>query len=119
MISLKERVRDALAGVCGEVVFGHPRSFTGRELIAWRESENRCFARADAGEHLAELNYMLEIFARGAEAAAQLLEAADARMCAAGFRREAAAEQFEQDLGVSHISVRYRALADAEGNLYQ
>ena len=119
MISLKESVRDALAGVCGEVVFGYPCGFAGREMVCWRESENRRYAQTDGKEHLTELNYMLDVFAQGIEAAYDLLQAADARMQAAGFRREAAAEQFEQDLGVVHISARYRALSDAAGNTYQ
>lgn len=119
MISLKEQVCAAITGVCGEVVYGYPRSFTGKEMIFWRESENACFARADGREHLAELNYSLEIFAPGAERASALLEAADARLRGMGLRREAAAQQFEPDLGVSHVSARYRALADAQGNIYQ
>ena len=87
--------------------------------IAWRESVNRCFAQADAREHLAELNYALEVFAPAPEAAAALLAGADERMRELGFRRESAAEQLEQDTGICHISARYRALADAAGNLYQ
>lgn len=119
MISLKERVRDALAGICAEVIYGYPRGFTGHEVLSWRESANRRHAQADGREHLAELNYTLEIFAPGPGAAAVLLEKADERMQAAGFRRESCAEQFEQDLGVSHITARYRALADVRGNIYQ
>lgn len=119
MISLKERVCEALAGVCGEVIFGYPRDFTGQELIAWRESASRRHAQADGYEHLAELNYTLEIFAPGAEEAGELLARADARMTEAGFRREASAEQFEENPAVSHISARYRALADGQGNIYQ
>ena len=119
MISLKRQVKAALEGVCASVVYGDPRGYAGEELITWWESANRSYARTDGREHLAELNYTMEIYAPGAEAAATLLEAADARMCALGFRRESAAEQFEQNLNVSHVSARYRALADAEGNTYQ
>ena len=119
MINLKKQVRDALSGVCDEVIYGYPRDFTGEELIFWRESANRRHAQADGEEYLAELNYTLEIFAAGPEAAGKLLSEADARMLSIGLRREAAAEQFEQDLGISHVSARYRALADAQGNIYQ
>lgn len=119
MISLKKQLHAALQGICPQVVYGYPRSFTGKTMVFWRESENRRHAQADGGEYLAELNYTLEIFAPGAEAAAALLETADARLQGMGLRREAAAEQFEQDLGISHISARYRALADARGNIYQ
>lgn len=119
MISLKEQVHAALDGVCSQLVYGYPRSFTGSEMIFWRESANRTYARADAGEHLAELNYDLEIFAGSAERAGELLAAVDARLQGIGLRRESAAEQFERDLGISHVSARYRALADARGNVYQ
>lgn len=119
MISLKKRVRDALQGVCPEVVFGYAHSFTGKELVSWRESANRRHAQADGSEYLAELNYTLEIFACSAEEASVLLEKADGRMMDIGLRREGCAEQFEQDLGVCHITARYRVLADAEGNTYQ
>jgi len=119
MISLKERIRDALSGVCEVVVYGYPRDFTGNTLVSWRESANRRHAQADGREHLAELNYTLEVFASGPEAATELMGRADERMLNMGMRRENMAEQFEQDLGISHISARYRALADAQGNIYQ
>ena len=119
MISLKRQVKAALEGVYAPVVYGDSRGYAGEELITWRESANRSYARTDGREHLAELNYTMEIYAPGAEAAAALLEAADARMCALGFRRESAAEQFEQNLNVSHVSARYRALADVAGSIYQ
>ena len=119
MISLKDRVQTALAGMDAAVIYGYPRDFTGRETICWRESENRRYAQADGREYLAELRYALEIFACGSERAADLLTAADARMLAAGFQRENALEQFERDLGIAHVSARYRALADDRGNIYQ
>ena len=119
MIGLKDAVRDALDGACEAVIYGYPRDLAGRRLIAWRESANRRYAQADGREHLAELNYTLEIFDPEAEGAAGLLAEADARMQRAGFRREAAAEQFERDAGICHMTARYRALADAGGNVYQ
>lgn len=119
MISLKEQVFAALKGVDAEVVYGCRRDAAGGKLICWRESANRSYAQADGLEHLAELNYTLDIYAPGAEAAAALFAAADERMRAAGFRREAAAEQFEPDWSMSHVNARYRALADAAGNIYQ
>ncbi len=119
MITLKERVFSALNGLCGDVVYGTPGDFVSPERIVWRESRNRRYAQADGREHLAELNYTLDIFARNPEAAAELFAHADERMAQAGFRREAAEEMFETDTGVHHISARYRALSDAEGNTYQ
>ena len=119
MIDLKQQVYAALNGVCENVICGYPRCYTGGRLVFWRESANSRYAQADGAEYLAELNYTLDIFAPSAEEAALLLAEADARMQGAGFRREAAAEQFEQDLNISHVSARYRALADVQGNIYQ
>jgi len=119
MITLKHRVFSALSGLCGDVIYGVPGDFTAPERIVWRESRNRRFAQADGREHLAELNYTLDIFARTPEAAAELFARADEKMAQAGFRRESAEEMFEKDTGVHHVSARYRALADAEGNTYQ
>ena len=119
MITLKDRVYSAVGGLCGDVIYGTPGDFTTPERIVWRESRNRVFGRADGREHLAELNYTLDICARSPEAAAEIFARADENMAQAGFRREAAEEMFERDTGVAHISVRYRALSDAEGNIYQ
>ena len=119
MISLKEQVHAALAGACETLVYGYPRSFTGREAICWRESANFTHARADGREHLAELNYAVEIFAPGAERADALICDVDARLQGLGLRRESTLVQLERDLGTSHVSARYRALADAQGNIYQ
>jgi len=119
LISLKEQVHAALEGICAHVVYGWNRDEALQEMICWRESANRRHAQADGREYLAELNYTLDIFAPCPEAAAELLAAADEKMCNLGLRREAAAEQFEQEWSVSHVNARYRALADAEGNIYQ
>lgn len=119
MIHLKDAVAEALKDVCENVVYGDPRGFAVDRLLAWRESANRCYARADGREYLAEINYALEIYAPDASEAATILEEADARLCALGFRREAAVEQMEQDMQASHVSARYRALTDGRGNVYQ
>lgn len=119
MITLKEKVFSALSGLCGDVIYGLPGDFITPERIVWRESRNRRYAQVDGREYLAELNYTLDIFARSPEDTAELFARADESMAQAGFRREAAEEMFERDTGVHHISARYRALSDAEGNVYQ
>ena len=119
MITIKERVRACLEGACGELVYGYPRDFTGSELVSWRESGNSRHAQADGREHLAELEYSVDIFASSPEEAGEILALADGRLQELGMRRQAAAEQFEQDTALSHISARYRALADAQGRIYQ
>lgn len=119
MITLKQQLAAALEGVCVQVVFGYPRDFTGIPLLCWRETDSRSYAQADGREHLAELEYSVDIFAASPEEAEEILALADARLQDLGLRRQAAAEQFEQDTALSHISARYRALADAQGRIYQ
>ena len=119
MITLKKEVQAALSTVCGNLIYGYPRFFETLPLIAWRESLNRRHSQADAREYLAELNYTLEIFASCSESANDLLMAADEVLLAMGMRRENAAEQFEADASLSHITARYRVLADEQGNLFQ
>ena len=119
MITLKETVCDALSGACDKVIYGWPRDFAGDEFIAWRESGSREYAQADAAEYLAELIYALEIFAHTPEDVSALLAEADERMCGAGFRRESAVELYDEDTAYCRVSARYRALADAAGNIYQ
>ena len=119
MITLKKEVQAALSAVCERLIYGYSRYFENLPLIAWRESLNRRRSQADAKEYLAELNYTLEIFAADSEGANELLSMADAKLLAMGMRRENAAEQFEDDASVSHITARYRVLADEQGNVYQ
>ena len=119
MITLKKEVQKVLSEACGSLIYGYPRSFEALPLIAWRESLNRRYAQADSREYIAELNYTLEIFAPDSEGAGDLLALADDALTGLGLRREAAAEQFEQDAGISHITARYRCLADEQGGIYQ
>lgn len=119
MITLKKEVQTALSAVCEGLVYGYPRYFESLPLIAWRESLNRRHSQAEAKEYLSELNYTLEIFASGSESANDLLVLADDAMLGMGMRREHAAEQFETDAALCHITARYRCLADEQGNVYQ
>ena len=119
MITLKKEVQAVLSNVCGSLIYGYPRFFETLPLIAWRESLNRRHSQADAKDYLAELNYTLEIFAPDSEGANDLLSLADAQLTSMGLRREHAAEQFEADASLSHITARYRCLADEQGNIFQ
>jgi len=119
MITIKEEVRSALSELELPLVYGYPRCFVRLPLVAWRESLNQRHAQADGREHLAELNYTLEIFAPDSESADAILAAADERLRSLGLRREHAAEQYETDAAVSHITARYRCLADGAGRIFQ
>ena len=67
MTSLKQQVREALAGVCDRVFYQYPASFGEIPCAAWRESGNREYARADGGEYLAEVVYTVDLLERAPE----------------------------------------------------
>ena len=119
MVTLKQLVCDALSGACARVVYGRPACFRQYPLLCWRESLNRRFAQADGREYLTELNYDLDIFADSVEAAGEIAARADERMRDVGFRRDGACELYEQERQIAHVSLRYRALADANGGVWQ
>ena len=119
MITLKAQVCDVLSGACARVIYGRPAAMRVLPALCWRESQNRRYAQADGAEYLAELNYTLDIFAASPAAAGEIAAAADERMRGAGFRRESSADFFESGAQICRVSLRYRALADAAGNVYQ
>ena len=119
MVTLKQLVCDALSGACARVVYGRPACFRQYPLLCWRESLNRCFAQAEGKEYLTEVNYTLDIFAASPESAGEIAARADARMRDAGFRRDGACELFETDRQIAHVNLRYRALADINGGVWQ
>ena len=119
MITLKQTVCDALSGACGCVVYGRPAQIRRLPVLCWRESLNRRYAQADGREYLSETNYTLDIFAASIEEAGEIAARVDERMQDAGFRRDGACELFETDRQIAHVSLRYRALADANGGVWQ
>lgn len=118
-MTIKNAVRTALQNLPAEVIYGVPGDFCSLPRVVWRESQNRCYRQADAREYLSELNYTLDIFDASPEAASELADAADAALAAIRLRRELRAEISERETNIHHISARYRALADADGTIYQ
>ncbi len=117
MISIKNRVRAALAGVCGGAIYGYPLDMAGTARVCWRESMNRRHAQVDGREHLAELNYSVDVFDPTMEGADAIADACDAALCEIGLRRED--RRVQMDDCCAHIALRYRAIADAAGGIYQ
>ena len=119
MITKQELVKSILDSTGAQVYYYYPAAWTRLPVISWRESGNRCFRQADGQEYLSELTYAVDIWAASPEAARDLAETVDQRMLAARFRRELSADLFETLTRYHHRSLRYRCIADAEGNMYQ
>lgn len=119
MITLAGKVKALLSDLGAEVYYFYPQNWAKLPVIAWRESENREIAQADGQEHLAELTYTVDIWAEGAAENQALFDQIDRRMFSARLRRDYMADLFDANTGYHHRSVRYRAVADAEGNIYQ
>lgn len=119
MITLQSEVKELLAGVCGNVFYFYPASWVNLPCVAWRESGNREIAQADGREHLAEVVYTVDIWGRSAGENAEIAEKVDMRMAARRFRRSYSADVFETATRLHHRILRYRAVADAAGNIYQ
>ncbi len=119
MITLSGRVKALLEGLGAPVYYFHPQNWLALPVIAWRESGSREVGQADGREHLAELTYSVDLYARSPEENAALCAALDARMFAARLRRDYMADLFDARTGLHHRSLRYRAVADAEGRVYQ
>lgn len=117
MISLKNTVKELLASTGAAVWYFHPQSWLKLPAVSWRESQNREFAQADGREHLAELEYTVDVWAKSPAQVHDLADAIDAAFASVRLRRNYAQDLFEA--GMHHRVVRYRCVADAEGRIYQ
>ena len=119
MISLCDRVKAALAGVCGQVYYFYPASWVRLPCVAWRESGNRELARADGREQLTELTYTIDIWSDSPEKNGELALDIHTRLSAEHFMRTYSADVFETGTRLHHRVLRYRAVAGADGRIYQ
>lgn len=117
MITLKSAVGEILASTGAKVWYFYPQSWLKLPAVSWRESQNRELAQADGREHLAELEYTVDVWAKSPAEVHQLAEEIDAAMTSVRLRRSFAQDLYES--GMHHRAVRYRCVADAEGRIYQ
>lgn len=117
MISLKHTVKELLLSTGAAVWYFYPQSWLQLPAVSWRESQNREIAQADGREHLAELEYTVDVWAKSPAEVHELAERIDAALCAVRFKRNYAADLFET--GMHHRVVRYRCVADGSGRIYQ
>lgn len=119
MITLAETVRGLLESTGAAVWYFYPQSWVRLPAISWRESGNREFAQADGCEHLAELEYTVDIWSRSPAENAAMAAKIDSVMMVLRLRRDFSADLFESATGLHHRSLRYRCVADAAGRIYQ
>lgn len=119
MITLAPKVKDLLTGLDAPVFYFYPQRWERLPAISWRESGNRELAQADGKEYLAELTYAIDIWSSSPAENLSLFEKIDARMASARFRRDYMEDLFDSNTEQHHRTIRYRAAADAEGNIYQ
>lgn len=117
MITLKDVVKGLLEGTGAAVWYFYPASWQRLPAVSWRESGNREFAQADGREHLAELVYTVDVWAKGPGEVEELAQEIDRAMVSVRFRRDYAEDLFES--GMHHRVLRYRCVADALGRIYQ
>jgi len=119
VVSLNEQVRGALRGVCGTVWYYHPQSWAQLPAVSWRESGNREYAQADGREHLAELEYTVDVWSKSPAENGEIAALVDARMLSMRLRRTYSADVYDTSADCHHRCMRYRCVADAAGNVYQ
>lgn len=119
MITIASTVRDALRSLDVPVWYFHPAGWSQLPVISWRESLNRRFAQADAVEHLAELEYTVDVWSDSPAQCHALAEEADGLLTALGLKRAFCGDLYDASAGVHHRNLRYRCVCDAAGNIYQ
>ena len=119
LIGISDKVKQGLNALGVAVWHDHPQNWAVLPAVTWRESLNRECAQADAGEHLAELEYSIDVWSGSAAVNAELAAKIDAAFAAMRLRRTYSAELFESATRVHHRAIRYRCVADAAGNIYQ
>lgn len=119
MTTLTAQIKALLEDLDAAVFYFYPQSWVRLPAVSWRESGNREIARADGLPHLAELTYAVDVFSPSAAQNEALGTEIDRRMMAARLRRDYLADLYDAKTGCHHRSLRYRCVADEEGNIYQ
>ncbi|MGI6691161.1 MAG: hypothetical protein GX916_10095 [Clostridiales bacterium] len=121
MIDLKAYVYESLTNALGgtPVHYFYPPINGELPCVSWYEAENRQHSQADTTEYLTEVAYVIDIWSKSAMRNGEIAQTIDQAMSAAGFRRAFAYDLYEPETTIHHKTMRYRALSDPEGVLYQ
>ena len=112
-------IQSVLEASGANVYYIYPACWSDAPVISWRESDNRCFRRADGMEFLTELSYVVDVWAKNPADAAALAQDVDTRMTAAKFKRSFMTDLFEKSSRYYHRNIHYRCIVDSQGNMYQ
>jgi len=119
MNSIAERVKELLECACRTVYYHYPAAWSQLPCISWRESGNRELMQADGREALSEVTYTVDVWARLPAEVHEIGERVDKYFAAIRLRREYSADLYESSTGYHHKTMRYRAVIDPEGRIYQ
>lgn len=119
MITLSNEVRDRLRSSGAPVWYFYPAGWSQLPVISWRESMNREYAQADGHEHLAELEYTVDVWSDSPAQCRELADEIDERLAELRLKRQFAADLFDASANMHHRSLRYRCVCDSAGNIYQ
>ena len=119
MITISSAIRDALRSLDVPAWYFYPAGWSALPVISWRESLNREFARADGAEHLAELEYTVDVWSDSPGQCMELAGRIHGLFAAMGLKRQYAEDLFDSASGMHHRNLRYRCVCDAAGNIYQ
>ena len=119
MNTLQSRVKALLEATGLPVSYRYPAAWNAFPCLAWAETGNRVQAQADGREYLTELTYTVDIWAEGPEGLAAAGAAVDAQLAGAGLRRTFAQDLYEDKTRLHHRAMRYRALVDPAGDIWQ
>lgn len=105
---------------CGNVpVFpSWPEADAALPCVSYYESACSRYAQADGAEYLTEWVYTVDIWAETVAETEQIRSGIDAQMNAAGWARTGSNDLTDPS-GTRHKALRYRAIVDPEGNIYQ
>ncbi|MBQ9951358.1 MAG: DUF3168 domain-containing protein [Clostridia bacterium] len=117
MITLQNTVKELLESTGAAVFYFHPQNWVQLPCISWRESMNRELKQAGGREHLAELEYTVDVWAKSPAEVAELAARVNAVLTAVRLRRDFSQDLFEN--GMHHRTMRYRCAADRAGRIYQ
>ena len=119
MNTLQGMVKALLDEVGVAVSYRYPAEWSSFPCMAWYESNNREYAQADGAEYLTELTYVVDVWAESPAQAAEIAARADEKLASARFKRTFSQDLYEPKSHLHHRTMRYRAVTDAAGNVYQ